>query len=273
MESVTGRPAAVATLATHWPEYLAEACALGTFMVSACVFTVLFEYPGSPVRAALDSAFLRRMFIALAMGLTAVGLITSPWGQRSGAHMNPAVTLSFWYLGKIETWDAVFYVVAQFLGGAAGVYASYLALGPALSDAAVNFAVTVPGPQGAGVAFVAELAISAMLMYTVLTVSNSRVWTRFTPYFAGTLVTLYITFEAPLSGMSMNPARTVGSAVVANEWRSLWVYFAAPLAGMAGAATVFAYLRGRRGVFCAKLHHHNQKRCIFRCNYGALNDD
>ena len=98
-----------------------EAAGLGIFMVSAGVFTILFEYPGSPVHQALSSGFLRRALIGLAMGLTAIGIIYSHWGKRSGAHLNPAVTLSFLWLGKIKPWDAVYYILAQFLGGLSGV--------------------------------------------------------------------------------------------------------------------------------------------------------
>src|SRR5229473_2753635 len=105
----------------HWPEYLMEAAGLGIFMISASVFTILFEYPDSPVHQAMPSDFLRRALIGLAMGITAIGIIYSPWGKRSGAHLNPAVTLSFLRLGKIQPWDAAYYITAQFLGGLAGV--------------------------------------------------------------------------------------------------------------------------------------------------------
>src|SRR5439155_4036046 len=93
------RPApetALSALREHWPEYLIEAAALGAFMVSACIFTVLFEHPGSPIQQALqDSNALRRALIGIAMGLTAIILIYSPWGQLSGAHMNPSVTITY----------------------------------------------------------------------------------------------------------------------------------------------------------------------------------
>src|SRR5262249_59931874 len=90
-------------------------------MVSACLVTVAVQHPASPVRGVVTSSLLRRAVIGMAMGLTAVGLIYSPWGQRSGAHLNPAVTLTFWRLGKVAAWDAVFYVLAQFAGSLAGV--------------------------------------------------------------------------------------------------------------------------------------------------------
>ena len=97
------------------------------------------------------------------MGLTAVSIISSPWGQRSGAHMNPALTLTFLSLGKIEVWDAFYYVIAQFAGGAAGVLVAATVLGPPL--ARVQFVSTVPGTGGPWVAFVAEFAISFLLRY------------------------------------------------------------------------------------------------------------
>ena len=110
-----------AALAAHWPEYLMESAGLGLFMISACVFTVLLEHPASPLRQAIPDPLPRRALIGLAMGLTAVGIIYSPWGKQSGAHLNPSVTLSFFLLGKVRPWDAFFYSAAQFAGGVLGV--------------------------------------------------------------------------------------------------------------------------------------------------------
>jgi aquaporin Z len=207
--------------------------------------------------------------MGLAMGVTAVAIIYSPWGQRSGAHLNPALTLTFWHLGKVRTWDAVFYATAQFFGGAIGVGVAAAALGAGLAHPAVSYAVTVPGASGAGVAFTAELVIAFVLMIVVLTVSNRPGLNRFTGLFAGALVASYIVLEAPLSGMSLNPARTVGSAVHAQVWTALWVYFTAPLLGMLAAAQLYVATRGTQRVLCAKLHHGNSQRCIFQCSYGA----
>ena len=97
----------------HWPEYAMEAALLGAFMVSACVCTVAVEHPGSFLRASLDDGLLRRALVGLAMGATAITLIYSPWGRRSGAHFNPAVTIAFHRLGKISTADAACYVAAS----------------------------------------------------------------------------------------------------------------------------------------------------------------
>jgi len=250
-----------------------EAAALGMFMVSACLVGVLLGHPASVVYQALPNPIVRQILGGIAMGLTAVGIISSPWGQRSGAHMNPALTLTFLSLGKIAPWDALFYVVAQFAGGLAGVVLSGRIIGPPLAHASVNYVVTVPGPHGPWAAFGAEFAISFLLVAIVLTVSNLRRTSRFTPWVAGFLVASFISMEAPLSGMSMNPARTAGSALPAGVWTAIWVYFLAPPIAMLSAGQLYRRFRGAHRVFCAKYHHHNDKRCIFRCNYGALENE
>jgi aquaporin Z len=254
----------VHALRGHWPEYLIEAWGLGLFLVSAGLFTTLLEYPGSPAHAAIVDADLRRVLIGLAMGLTAVGIIYSPWGQRSGAHLNPAVTLAFLRLGKIAPVDAVFYVGAQFVGATLGVMLTLSLLGPAFGEPPVQYVVTRPGAAGPIGAVVAEFVISFGLMLTVLVVSNSARHARFTGVCAGILVATYIALEAPLSGMSMNPARSFASAAPAGMWANLWIYFTAPVAGMVCAAVLYRWA-GRR-IHCAKLDHSPRQRCIF-CGY------
>ncbi|MGH7961538.1 MAG: MIP/aquaporin family protein [Candidatus Binatia bacterium] len=259
-----------AVLRRHWPEYLMEGAELGLFMISACAFVVLLEHPTSPLRQAIVDPFWRRVLIGMAMGVTAIAIIYSPIGKRSGAHFNPAVTLTFLLLGKVEPWDALFYVLAQFSGGVTGVFLAALILGDLVADPAVQYAVTIPGPQGAGVAFLAEVTMTFILMSVVLRVSNSARLARFAGLCAGALVATYISLEAPYSGMSMNPARTFASAFPAQLWTALWVYFTAPLLGMLLAAEVHLRQHGIHQVFCAKLHHHNNARCIFRCGWKQL---
>ncbi|PYT63152.1 MAG: hypothetical protein DMG42_36770 [Acidobacteria bacterium] len=207
-----------------------EGAELGIFMISACVFTALLEYPASPALRLIPNSFVRSALIGFAMALTAVSIIYSGWGKQSGAHMNPAMTLTFFRLGKMEPWDALFYVAAQFFGGVFGVAVASLLLGMVVAHPSVNYAVTRPGSLGVRVAFVAEV----------------------------------------LSGMSMNPARTFGSAFLARSFDALWLYFVAPPIGMLAAAEVYVRLRSIRAVHCAKYHHNNDKRCIFRCRFAEL---
>jgi aquaporin Z len=245
-----------------------EAAELGLFMFSACAFTVLLYHPSSPITQTIHNDVLRRLVMGTAMGSTAIAIIFSPLGQRSGAHFNPSVTWTFFRLGKIDACDAAFYTLFQFAGGIVGVMLASLTLGRVVAHHSVNYAATLPGPDGPFTAFLAEIIISFILMSVVLTVSNTKRLARWTGIFAGALVATYITIEAPISGMSMNPARTLGSAVGARVWMSLWIYFVAPPVGMLLAAEVYRRVNaGRAAVACAKLHHHNNQRCIFRCNF------
>jgi aquaporin Z len=249
--------------ALHWPEYLAEAGLLGLFMVVACVLGVALDHPASIAVSALPDPFARRALFGLAMGATAIAIIYSPAGKRSGAHINPAVTLAFLRLGKVRPRDAAVYVTAQIAGATAGVIAAWAVLGGRLAHPAVHFVTTRPGPTGALVAFVAEVLISFVLMSVVLAVSASRraAWTGVC---AGVLVALYITFEGPVSGMSMNPARSLGSALAAGELDGLWIYLLAPPLGMLAAADA---MRHRAVSACAKLRHPPDVPCIF-CGQG-----
>lgn len=252
-------------LKDHWPEYLMEAWGLGTFMVSAGLITTWFEYPGSALHDALPDAAVRRGLIGLAMGLTAIGIIYSPWGRQSGAHINPAVTLAFLRLGKVARVDALFYVVAQFVGGTAGIVLVKLLLGASFTAPPVSLLATVPGDAGYWPAFAAELIISAALMLAVLFFNSDVRLAPFTGMAAGLLVAVFILFEAPLSGTSMNPARTFASAAPGGSWTGAWIYYTAPILGMLAAAEGFRLFSSRE-THCAKLYHARDKRCI-HCGY------
>jgi aquaporin Z len=253
----------IETLRRHWPEYLIEAWALGMFMVAAGVCTILVEHPDFGLRASLDSEALRRALVGASMGLTAVLLIYSPWGRRSGAHMNPAVTLAFFSLGRIDGRDAAWFIAAQFCGGLLGVLLVLALFGDRFAAAPIAFVLTAPGPRGVALAFWLEFFISCGLMTVILALTSRA---RLAPYAglaAGALVASYIAIESPYSGMSMNPARSFASALPAGRLEDLWIYFTAPPLGMLVAA-LWHRARRRRG--CAKLVHGSRERCI-HCGY------
>jgi aquaporin Z len=249
----------------HWPEYLIEGAALGTFMISAAVMSVVFAHPSSPVAQAIGNSDWARAGIGIAMGLTNVCLIYSRWGKRSGAHMNPAVTLTFFRLGKLASSDAFFYVAAQFIGGTLGVVIAIGLLGSAFTDPTVNYAATIPSGNP-WTALVAEAFISMLMMSTILIASNNSTLAPFTGIFGGALVALFITFEAPISGMSMNPARSFASAAPSQMWQNFWVYVVGPLTGMLFASELYVRAFGRARVKCAKVLHPDDVRCI-HCGY------
>jgi aquaporin Z len=262
----------MSSLARHWPEYLIEAACLGLFMLSAIGFATLLQHPASPMAAWDAPPIARRAVMGVAMGLTAVALIYSPFGRRSGAHMNPAVTLTFLRLGKIDRADAAGYIAAQIAGGGAGVVLGTMLLGGLPADPSVNYVATLPGMAGAAAAFAGEIVISFGMMTMILVLSNRTETARWTGAAAGALVAACIVFEAPVSGMSMNPARSLGSNVLAQAAGTLWIYLLAPPLGMLLAAEVV--VGGRRAqVRCAKLSHTPRERCIFRCGYAAASQE
>ncbi|MGQ4646705.1 aquaporin [Lyngbya aestuarii] len=185
-------------LRNHWLDYLIEAAGLGAFMICAGLFATLIFSPVSPVPSLLPNRFWRGTLMGVAMGLTAIVIIYSPWGKRSGAHINPAVTLTFFRLKKMAVWDAFFYVLAQFLGGLAGISLVSTLVGNSFTHPPVNYIVTVPGQWGVLLAFVAEFALAFALMTMVLVTSNTKHLANLTGVFAGIMVAFYITFEAPI---------------------------------------------------------------------------
>ncbi len=219
-------------LRKNWRTYLIEAWALGMFMVSASLFVILVEHPGLPVRNLVESPVLRRLIIGFAMGATAVFLIYSKWGKSSGAHMNPAVTLTFYMLHRISFQDTFWYILFQFIGGYLGIVIFKWFFFGYISNPAVNYVVTVPGTQGYWPAFGIEFLLSFIIIVTVLFSSNSKKIAPFTGYLVGIFLMLSITFTAPVSGMSINPARTAASALTSGEWQGWWIYFVGPVSAM-----------------------------------------
>ncbi len=231
----TRHPTLTATLRAHYLLYLSEALELAAFMFAAVLATWYLRNIPNP--------WLQRSLMGAAMGLTAIAIIKSPPGRLSGAHFNPAISLTFFRLGKIGPCDTPFYILFQFLGGPFGVYLATLIV-PARSLAAPNvaYAVTIPGLGGPPAAFAAEFLMAALLMAVVLASSQSRRFAPYTTYLVGLCIANYILFLAPISGFSINPARTLASALFAHRYTALWLYFTAPLLGMLTAAQLFLHL-------------------------------
>ena len=244
-----------------------EAAELGFFMFCASLVTTLFEYPNSPVRQALPDHNLRRFLIGVCIGLIGASIIYSPFGQRTGAHFNPAVTIAFYRLGKVKRQDALFYVIFQCIGGLVGIYGAAKLLNNAFTKPPVDYIVTQPVLQNQGPAFVTEVAISFVLMLIILLVSNSRNLSKYMGAMIGCLLCAYVYFTVPVSGFGMNPARSFASAFFAQSWMAFWLYVVAPVLGMLAAAEVHRLWFKGKGINCAKLDHNNKRPCIFCCSY------
>ena len=225
-------------LRQRWPRYLMEGMQLGIFMAVALWLALALEHPKSGLRQAIAAPLLRRLLFGAGIGITVIVLIYSTWGRQSGAQFNPAVTLAMLYLQRIQPWDAFFYIIAQFIGGWLGLVVAAAPFRKASAQKDVNFVVTEPGKPGVVAAFAAEFVISFILFATLRLVYQSDQLKPFLGYFAGLLLLVYITFESPLSGMSLNPARSVASAIPARSWKAIWIYFAAPVLAMLLAAKI-----------------------------------
>ena len=246
----------------NWREYLIEAWGLGMFMISAGVVVTLLESPEYPLQQMIPDPFVRRAIIGVAMGLTAIAIIYSSWGKRSGAHINPAVTITFFRLGKIKFVDALSYIIAQFTGGWLGVLLVVALLGKPFTSPPVNHVVTVPGNGGWLAAAIAEFILSFSLMMMVLIVSNSAKIGTFTGVLSGVFVAAFITFEAPISGMSINPARTFASAVPSAIWTDFWLYYFVPPLAMLSAAELYLRQFTKPKIICSKLCPNSETPCL-----------
>jgi len=254
-------------LRLHWRLYVFEALELAAFMLSACAFAVLLFEPNSSAARLIPDAVARQALFAVAMGVTATLIIKSPMGKRSGAHFNPACTLTYLRLGKISKTDAYFYIASHFVGAVLGVGVGVLLFGDRLASPDVDYVVSVPGVYGAAAAFLAELFMAIVFMSVALWTSNRPALAGWTAYFIGGLIALYLIAFGAVSGVGLNPARSIGSALFADVWTAIWVYLTAPVLGMLIAAEGYVRLCGSDQVLCAKFEPNNIHVCPFLCRF------
>ncbi|WP_324674493.1 MIP/aquaporin family protein [Hymenobacter sp. GOD-10R] len=231
----------------NWQHYLTEAAGAALFIIVASLITIAVKHPSAPLHSWLEGReYLGRAVVGLVVGTLVVLMVYSPWGRRSGAHFNPAVTLAFWQLGKVNRVDAVWYVLFQVVGAVTGAQLIKRLLGTWYAHPEVNYVLTEPGKDGLWVAVGAEFLISLVLMLILLTALHSKRLHNKAGWLLGALLAVYIVFEEPYSGMSTNPARSLASAVAAGSYASLWLYVVAPVLAMWLATLLF------------KLLYHNQ---------------
>jgi aquaporin Z len=247
-----------------------EAAEMAMLMLCICGAGSLLYGRYSAV-ANLGLSWLARSAImgAIVAGATFI-IIRSPFGRRSGAHFNPALTVAYFSLGRIHHWDAFSYVMAHFFGGIAGVFFAHQLFGANLSDFPVRYAVTLPGRNGSMIAFIAEFITSFALMEVVLLATNHRRLARYTPLFVALVTVFYYMLSMSISGYSVNPARSFSSALFAHIWQGIWIYFIAPGFGMLTAATLYRKIAGADRIYCAKVFHDFQSNCPFNCRIAAL---
>lgn len=234
-------------LRRNWRHYLVEAAGILAFLTVSSLAAVVFHHPDSALaRAFGPAAWVQRIGVAVAVALLLTAMANSPWGKRSGAHFNPAVTLGFWQLGYIAAADALWYALAQFAGAlVAGIHLIWL-LKPWFGHPDIHYNTTVPieAAHGWALALGAEILISAALMLVLLWALHSPRGKPWAGALASLVLAVFVVVESPLSGMSLNPARTLGTAVAADIYTDLWLYFMGPLGAM--WVTAALYQRYRR---------------------------
>lgn len=226
----------------HWPNYLAEAMGVALFMIGSCCTAVLMHHPDSPVRQFLgESKMWRRTVQAFVMGLVLLVINYNPAGKKSGSLINPAITLSYRYLGKISKVDTVWYILFQSLSAVISGFIFYHLLEKWYSHPDINYNLSAPKPENGGwpAAFVAEFIISSVLVLVTLVALHLKRFRKLSSSFGVILIMLYIIFEAPFSGMSTNPARSLGTAVGAMNFQYYWIYVVAPISAMLLTTFVF----------------------------------
>lgn len=255
----------------HWSEYLSEFFGTAIMMAIGIGAVVFMWSAGSVMTEVIPSEPWRRLATGVLFAGGGTAVVLSPLGQRSGGHLNPAMTLAFWLRGKITHTDAAMYVLAQTLGAVLGV----LIVDAVASDAAatVNLGMTTPGlGYSATVALAAELVITFSLIFLVFWAVDRRSVAPFTPYLAGVLIAFLVMIEAPISGTSLNPARSLAPAALMGIFDHLWLYFVGPIAGAVLAVGLYRGIGGEKtATGCAKLHHTDQYPCLFEgCGYRRI---
>jgi len=161
-------------------------------------------------------------------------------GHVSGAHINPAVTIAFATRRHFPVRETVAYVPAQIVGAVCGA----LLLRLAWHGTPADLGATVP-TVGTAPAFAYEFTLTALLMFVIMAVAtDTRAVGEAAAIAIGGTVALDALFGGPITGASMNPARTLGPAIVASEWTDVWIYIAAPTAGALVGAVAYAAVRG-----------------------------
>jgi aquaporin Z len=214
---------------TPWTLYLSEFVGTGLLVGVGLSFVILDFGTGSPVVTLLPDAGLRRAITGFLFGSTGALIALSPVGKESGAHINPVVTVAFWLMGKLRPQHAVGYVLAQ-LGGAIVGCLPLLAWGAI--GRSVDFGATLPGAgYGAGLAVLGEVGTTFGLILGLFLFVRHRKIRAYTPLLFPFLYAFMVWLEAPLSGTSTNPARSLGPAVVSGTWSAWWVYWIGPALG------------------------------------------
>jgi len=242
-----------------WQTYVSEFIGTALLIGVGLSFVILDFGAGSPIVALWPDAGVRRAITGFLFGTTGALIAISYVGKISGAHINPVVTLAFYFQGKMSARDAVGYIVAQFAGAIAGALPLLLW---GKMGRSVGFGITVPGNNySIWAALWGETATTIGLIVGLFIFLGHKKLRQFTPLLFPFLYALMVWLEGPISGTSTNPARSVGPSVIAGVWTGWWIYFVGPLAGMFIGISLheFTWLNKLK-IEVAKIYHFGHDR-------------
>jgi aquaporin Z len=218
-----------------WPLWCAELVGTALLVGAGCSLVILAFGASSPVPAILPDASVRRIVTGFLFGSVGALIAVSHVGKISGAHVNPVVTVAFWLEGRLDGGVALGYLLGQSVGAILG--AVPLLLWGAMG-ASVDYGATVPGPAGPWIAVLGEAGATFCLVAGLFLFLGHRRLRRFTPALFPFLYALLVWAEAPLSGTSTNPARTLGPGLVSGALGGWWVYLVGPFGGTLAAVAL-----------------------------------
>jgi aquaporin NIP len=202
-------------------------------------FALVFAGCGAVIANARYGGALGTVGIALVFGLVIMVMVYAT-GHLSGAHINPAVTAAFTLTRHFPPREAIAYITAQCVGGVSGA----LVLLGTWTDKPAHLGATVPS-VGVGSALLYEIVLTAFLMFVIVAVAtDTRAVGAAAAIAIGGTVGLDALFGGPVTGASMNPARSLGPALAAGEWQDFWIYVVGPLIGASIGALAYQVIRG-----------------------------
>ncbi|MHB8618168.1 MAG: MIP/aquaporin family protein [Chloroflexota bacterium] len=252
----------------HFAEWSCELAGTAILLLGGLSAVTLDFGRGSPMPGLVPSGSLRLLLTGALFAATGSLVAISPLGRCSGAHLNPAVTVGFWLTRHVHAHDLAGYLVAQFLGALLGTALLTIIWGP--MAASIHDGLTQPRPGlGDAAAVGIEALMTALLLLTIFAFVARAKTMHWTPLAVWAVVTLLVWKGAPLTGTSLNPARSLGPAAVTLTFTSLWVYFVGPVAGaMLAAFLVHLYPHTLRPV-TAKLFHDVRYPSVFKTHETA----
>ena len=239
-----------------WRIFFSELIGTALLVLGGLSCVIFMFGSGSPMARILPSEGLRRLITGFLFGTTGALIALSPVGRESGAHINPIVSFGFRLMGRLTLKRMMVYVVAQLAGAILGCVPLFLWGSMGRS---VEFGATWPG-QGYSTteAFLGEV-VTTFAMVSLLTIFLAYRRIRpFTPALFPPLYSFMVWAEAPISGTSTNPARSLGPSVISGQWQGWWIYWIGPMLGMLLALLAFSYLAKRIEV--ARLYHFDSDR-------------